>query len=159
MLRKLLIFIPILAFIGCTNTGKKLPSFSLQTVDGKTITEQDLKGKITVIDVWATWCPNCLQERLELNILADMYKQDTSLVFLAISEEEPERIAAFLARNPFNFTHLLQGEKFTDLLQTQLVKTYPQHIVVDKDLNIVYERSSELNQASVVLSKEIERLR
>ncbi|QAX81995.1 DsbE family thiol:disulfide interchange protein [Candidatus Pseudomonas adelgestsugas] len=52
--------------------GKKLPDFSLKTVQGnQTITQTDLLGKPALVNVWATWCTSCRAEHLVLNKLAE----------------------------------------------------------------------------------------
>lgn len=51
--------------------GKAFPEFSLGVVeDGRTLTTNDLKGKPSLVNVWATWCPTCKQEHAFLNQLA-----------------------------------------------------------------------------------------
>lgn len=158
MKRTILLLGMLTTFFACSNEGQNLPSFSLYTLDGKTITEKNLVGKITVINVWATWCHNCLNEMDELNELAAKYEKDTSVVFLALSEEDPAKVEAFLKRKPFNYTQVTDGTDLMDAIQTRLVRTYPQHIVLDKDLKITFEATGELNGAVAVLSKEIDKL-
>ena len=159
MIQKTALFFFLLALTSCSNIGHSVPSFNLVTIEGKNISEADLSGKITVINVWATWCPNCLNELAELNKLAALYKGDTSIVFLAVSDETPEKIKAFLDRKAFNFIHIPKGQKFTEGLQTRMVKTYPQLVVLGKDLKIVFENSGELDNACKILDKEIKSLR
>jgi len=155
-----LIFIPlILLIISCSNEGEPISSFSLKTLDGKTITNQDLKGKIVVIDVWATWCHNCVNELSELNKLANKYKGDNEVLLLAVSDESIDKVNSFISKRTFNFTQIPLGNDLTDALQTRFVKTYPQHIILGKDSKIAYESSGELSNASELLSMEIETLR
>jgi peroxiredoxin len=159
MIKKTASFYFLLALFSCSNTGHYVPPFNLVTLEGKNISEADLRGKITIINVWATWCPNCLNELGELNKLASLYKDDTTVVFLAVSDEPPETIKAFLNRKAFNFIHIPNGKKVTDGLQTRMVKTYPQLVVLRKDLKIAFENSGELDNASEILNKEIKSLR
>jgi thiol-disulfide isomerase/thioredoxin len=159
MIKKLLLLSIIFVAASCSNKGNRIPEFSLKTLDGKVITDKDLKGKIVVIDLWATWCGTCLSELEELNKLAEKYKQDSTVLFIAVSDETAEKVNSSLARRPFNFTHIPLAQQLTDALQTRLVKTYPQHIIVGKELTIEYELTNGLPNASEVLSKEIERLR
>ncbi len=159
MKNTILLFVIMSVFLGCSNKGEQLPDFSLKTLDGKAITEKDLAGKTTVINVWATWCGNCLNEMDDLNALVAKYESDTSVVFLALADEEPSAIQAFLKRRPFNYIQIPDGSVLTDVIKTRWVKTYPQHIVLDKDLKITYESTGELQDAVAVLSKEIDKLR
>lgn len=159
MIKKLLLICFVSLFFACTNKGKRIPEFSLQTIECTQVSEKQLEGKIVVINVWATWCGNCLNELPELNNLAEHYKQDSSVVFIALSDETAEKINSFIARRPYNFIHIPLAQKLTDALQTRLVKTFPQHIVLGKNLTIEFEHTGELINASKVLSKEIERLR
>lgn len=62
-------------------------------------------------------------------------------------------------RRPFNYTHIPDGTVLTDAIQTRLVKTYPQHIVLNKNLKITFEATGELQDAVAELSKEIDKLR
>ncbi|MGP6158978.1 MAG: TlpA family protein disulfide reductase [Vulcanimicrobiaceae bacterium] len=42
--------------------GSPAPAFSLRTLDGKTVTLDQYRGKTLILNVWATWCPSCRQE-------------------------------------------------------------------------------------------------
>ncbi len=50
--------------------GKPLPVFTLTTLDGKTISEKDLQGKVLLLNVWASWCLTCRVEHAELMNIA-----------------------------------------------------------------------------------------
>lgn len=52
--------------------GKPVPPFSIKTLDGKTITPADSKGRVLVINLWATWCEPC---RTEMPALDTLYKK------------------------------------------------------------------------------------
>lgn len=74
--------------------GKPAPDFSLTVLqpEGKTrnIAQKDLRGKVVLIDFWATWCGPCLEELPEIQRLIEFYgDQKKQVVFLAISQDEP----------------------------------------------------------------------
>jgi len=147
-----------IVLVSCSNVGDELPTFRLKSLDGEVITEQDLSGKITVINVWATWCPNCLNELDALNALEQKYRGNRSVNFLAVSDEDPAKIQAFLNRRQFNFKQIPRGTELTDAIQTKWVKTHPQHILLDRNLTVRYEYSGELDNVVETLGAEIDRL-
>ena len=159
MLQKLFILSFIFLTISCSNKGKQVPEFDVKTLEGKSFSDKNLAGKITVINVWATWCPPCLQEIPSLNALAEKYAQDSSVVFIAFSDESPEKIKTLLSRIAFNFQHIPDASDITSALKTRLVTTYPQLLIIGKDKVIKYEHTGELENCVDVLSKEIEALR
>jgi thiol-disulfide isomerase/thioredoxin len=59
--------------------------FKLENVAGGFMTSEDLKGKITVVDLWATWCKPCIDEIPIYNRLYDAFKsQDVAVVGIAV---------------------------------------------------------------------------
>ncbi len=159
MPKKIIYFFTLVFIISCSKEGEKIPAFQLQTIDGTTISNKDLAGKITLINVWATWCHSCIEEIPELNSLQEKYKLDSSILFLALSDESNEKVIKFLDRKPFYFTHCANSELLSDALQTRLVKTYPQISIIGKDFSIKYSYTGELSNLVGTLQKEIDKLK
>ncbi len=74
---------------GAQAPGKAAPAFRMERYDGTDVTLADLKGKVVMIDFWATWCPPCVEEMPHLVRLAKEYEKD-GLVFLAANRDEPD---------------------------------------------------------------------
>src|SRR5690554_3171426 len=89
--RKILVFIPLLVFIllgavlwvglyldprelpsELARNQRPVPAFSLPAVTdpAQTLNENDFKGEVALLNVWATWCPTCMEEHAFLNRLA-----------------------------------------------------------------------------------------
>src|SRR5690606_1435842 len=84
-MRGLLCFIAVILMAGSLyaqvkvlRIGQKAPEISLPTPDGDTAMLSSLKGKLVLIDFWATWCTPCIKEQPELRVLYDTFNGDTN---------------------------------------------------------------------------------
>lgn len=148
----------ILFLSSCSSkTGNPLAGFSLKTLSGETVTNKDLEGKTTVINVWGTWCGPCVQEIPYLNELVEKYKDDKSVVFLALAKEDEDKIIKFMKKRPFNYIQLPNAESLTDNLHVGVVDEIPLHIVVNKKGIITFEMTGATHEIADILSTEIEK--
>jgi len=95
-------------------------NFTLTDLQGKSWTLKDLKGKVVLVNFWATWCPPCQKEMPDLEALYNRYK-DRGFVILAISEdEETNKVAPFIAERKITYPILLDpGQKVNKLFQVE----------------------------------------
>lgn len=95
-----------------------VPGFTLKSLDGKDVSVSDYKGKILLINVWATWCAPCVKEFPSLKRLVERFKG--KLVVLAISHDrEREDIDTFIKAFgglPNDFVVVWDKEKITQKL-------------------------------------------
>jgi peroxiredoxin len=80
--------------------------FTLTSLDGKAYTQATLKGRIVLLNFWATWCPPCRKEMPDMEKLYKQYEA-RGLVVLAVSDEDRETVERFLAKTPYTFPVLL----------------------------------------------------
>ncbi|MGI8556328.1 MAG: TlpA family protein disulfide reductase [Pyrinomonadaceae bacterium] len=78
-------------------------NFTVTSLDGKTISLEDLRGKVVVLTFWSTRCEICEAEIPKFNKIADKYAGQ-NVVFLGLSMENETKIAEHLKRKPFNYT-------------------------------------------------------
>jgi thiol-disulfide isomerase/thioredoxin len=77
--------------------------FAVTDLNGRTISSTDLRGKVVLVNFWATWCPPCRAEIPDLIKLQDKYRD--KLVVLGISEDEvpPDEVKAFVTEQKMNY--------------------------------------------------------
>lgn len=81
---------------------REVSPFSLQTLDGKTVTSNDLKGRVVVLSFWATWCTPCHQELTKIAEVQDRYRDNPNVLILVVNSgnhgETPAKARAYLNR-------------------------------------------------------------
>lgn len=98
---------------------RKKVNFSLTDITGKTWTLASLKGKVVLVNFWATWCPPCRKEMPDLQILQDRFKEK-GFVILSISDEDASKVNPFIAEHRYTWPILLDpGRKVNDLYHVQ----------------------------------------
>jgi peroxiredoxin len=92
---------------GCKSDGQANLDFTLKDMNGASVRLADLKGKVILINFWATWCPPCKAEIPGLIELHDQYKSK-GLVVLGISEDDDaETLRKFAAEWKINYPMLV----------------------------------------------------
>lgn len=134
--------------------GDDVPEFVVEMFDGQKINIKDLKGKIVLINFWATWCPPCQEElkRVQKEII-DRFK-GKDFVFLAISRKESkEQVKKFRERNGYTFPMGLDPER--KIYSKFATATIPRNFIIDKKGKIV---EIEVGYTKEAFSKMIEKL-
>lgn len=93
--------------------GARAPEFSMQTLDGKTVSLADLLGSPVVVSYWATWCIPCKQELPILQRLAQEYSSRGLVVLTvnALDQDDLEKVQAMTAELGMSFPVLLDQDK------------------------------------------------
>jgi peroxiredoxin len=138
MLRKHLTasVIVLAVLFGCTNKstpsgGNVAADFTLPDMNGKNVRLSDYRGKVVLLEFWATWCPPCRASIPGIEKLFKAYK-DKGLVILAVSLDEGgwDSVKSFISSNGMTYT-VLKGND--DVSASYQVRTIPMMLIVDKD--------------------------
>ena len=116
--------------------GQKAPAFEVEMFDGSTVKLADLKGKVVLLNFWATWCPPCRAElaRVEKDII-EKFKGEP-FVFLPVSRgEKRATVAAFREKMGYSFPMGLDpdGRVYGEYASTYI----PRNFLIDKQGNVV----------------------
>lgn len=137
-------------------TGQEVPAFTVKMFDGSTVNIRDLKGKVVLLNFWATWCPPCRQEltRVQKDLI-DRFK-GKDFVFLPISRQEKyETVKAFREQTGYSFPMGLDTDrKVFSLFATESI---PRNFLIGKDGKIVFMEIGYSEESFQKLIQEIEK--
>lgn len=109
--------------------GEAAPDFTLETLEGEKVSLSDYKGKIVLINFWATWCKFCDIEMPDLN---DVDKNNEDVVVLAVNvQEEESKVSKYIKDGGYGFEVVLDTKG--DIARNYLVASFPTTYAVDKD--------------------------
>ena len=113
--------------------GQPAPAIALKTLDGKDLVLADMKGKVVLIDTWATWCPPCRESLPHVQkVSTDKALADKGLVVWAIdAQESPADVLKFLQDNKYTFSVLMDTKGA--VLKSYFISGIPNTIIVGRD--------------------------
>jgi len=114
--------------------------WNLRHVDGTTMNFSKSKGKVVLVNLWATWCPPCIAEMPSLQKLYYIYGDKVDFYF--VSSETPERLQRFLQKKGYDFPVYIETESPPELLQTRSI---PTTYLISKEGKIVMNETGAAN--------------
>lgn len=135
-------------------TGAAAPDFTLKSISGSDIALSSLKGRVVLLNFWATWCPACKDEMPSMNSIYLKYK-DSGLVVVAVSTDDSTKaVEKFLSSNPVDFPILLDsGMKVAK--RKYRINAQPTTFLINKDGTVVNRYFGSINWMDDSIQKEI----
>ena len=143
-------------FSSCAlKSGQLAPEMDVQSLAGQKISTQNLRGKIVLLNIWATWCGPCVQEIPQLNALKNQFLGDTNVVFLALTDDPTAKVERFLANTPFAYDQIISDRAYLKKWSGTFTMSYPQHIIVDQEQKIHFQFAGTRDDLDQMLAQKI----
>jgi len=118
-------------------------AFTATALDGRSLSSADWRGKVVLVNFWATWCPPCRAEIPDLIVLQEKYRDH--LVILGISEDEGsvDGVRRFVAEHKINYPIVMSTPELRKIFPP--VMALPTTFVLDRDGNLAQKNVGMLN--------------
>ena len=139
----IVVFITASLLSGCDNSTSEPPvkvvseskvaaDFTLTDMEGNQVSLSQYRGKVVILNFWATWCPPCREEMPSMERLYRDYK-DQGLVILAVNVDDngKKAVGRFLQKTPHSFPILLDSESL--VRNSYGVFRFPESFIIDRN--------------------------
>lgn len=118
--------------------GMAAPAFTVKTIDGRTISAADLKGKVVVLSFWFIGCPACRAMEPKLNSFKAKFADRDDVIFLAMTADPTPSVKKYLSKEKFDYLQAADAKAAMDVFAFAV---YPKNVVISRSGEIVYWRS------------------
>jgi len=136
----------------------KAPDFTLTDMSGKKVTLSALRGKVVLVEFWATWCPPCRDAVPEMNKVYEKYKNKNVQV-LAIAVDQggnvSSKLNSFVKEHGVNYPVLIDDKKVN---VSYGVASVPVAFIIDKEGRVAKKHIGFMDELSETISRDIEAL-
>lgn len=125
-------------------SGDEAPDFTLGVVESdETVTLAEYRGKVVLLDFWATWCPPCREQMPVVQKLDDDPSLKDSLKVISVNADEPsadrlEKVSEYLEENGYHFTTVIDDYS---AMNSYGVSFLPTLVIVDPEGGIAYRET------------------
>ena len=138
------------------NAYSKAPDFTLKDANGRSVSLSSQKGKVVLINFWATWCPPCKAEMPSMNKLYNEMKARGFEVIAVSTDNSLSAVKDFLSKNRLDFPILFDENK--TVARQYHVFSMPTTFLIDRNGMIVDKFFGEEEWTDADIRKKIEKL-
>ncbi len=131
--------------------GATAPDWELSDADGKLQTLAQYRGKIVVLDFWATWCGPCAEVMPQMQKLHEKYK-DRGVTVFGVSSWEKNDPGVLMKEKHYTYGLLLKGE---DIADRYGVGTLPAVYIIGADGRVVYRHEGVAKDYGSIIKKQL----
>lgn len=113
------------------NEGNRARDFTLEALDGNTVSLEDHRGSVVLVNFWATWCAPCRAEIPDIQAIYDERQGDGFVVLGVNVEETREQVEPFV--NEFNISYPVLLDESGRLLKMYRAMGLPMSVIVDQE--------------------------
>ncbi len=128
----------------------------LALVDTKNVEHslEQYRGKVVVVNFWATWCPPCVEELPSLESAWQRYRQQ-GLVVLAVSDEETDVVTSFLERLPTDITFPLLIDRDMKSGNRWKIRGLPTTVIIDRSGDVYWRAEGQLDFSALDVNEKL----
>jgi thiol-disulfide isomerase/thioredoxin len=120
-----------------------VPDMTFQDLDGRTMSTRDWKGKVVLVNFWATWCPPCREEIPAFVAMQEKYRDDLLIVGVSMDEGSLDEVRQFARDHKMNYPIVMQTSELHKAFPG--VFALPTTFVVDTELRTVQKHVGLIN--------------
>ena len=120
-----------------------VPTFTARDLDGRLVSPADWRGKVTIVNFWATWCGPCRAEIPALIAMQEKYRDRLQVIGVSEDEASPELVRRFVADQKINYSIIMTTEEIAHAFPG--VTALPTSFVVDREVRVVQKHVGLLN--------------
>ena len=132
--------------------GKVVPDFSATGLDGKSISLQQYRGKVVLLDFWAVWYGPCIGEMPNVKRVYDTYKDQGFDVIGVSLDTDETRLRNYLKKNNISWRQIFSGQKWkSPLAQQYHVQTIPAPWLIARDGTLISREAKGVKLEQLVV--------
>jgi len=124
-------------------------SFTAADLDGRSVSTANLRGKVVIVNFWATWCPPCRAEIPDLIALQEKYRDTLQIIGVSQDEVPAEQVKRFAADHGMNYPIVMSTSEIEKLFPG--IHALPTSFILDREGRLVQKHVGMLNAAMTEL--------